>query len=520
VLNDRYRIVKLLGQGGFGAVYRAWDINLERPCAFKENLDTSPQAQRQFEREAKILANLDHPNLPRVTDHFFVPGQGQYLVMDFVEGEDLEQMLLRIGGSLPEPQVLSWIVQVCDALSYLHSQNPPVIHRDIKPSNIKITPDGVIKLVDFGIAKVYDPGLSTTMGAKAVTPGFSPPEQYGMRSTDVRADVYALGATLYNLLTGKMPPESILRSTGSLLDAPRVLNPATSPAMERAIMKATQMVPEQRFQSVGDFKTALLGEASMPSTPPRVMLAGRKPAAQPARAPGTTERRPINWTWVGVIGVVVVTLALGLLVLGGKALFSGGGAPATDTPTSTATDPGTGARAIQSPEGPSTLQPTPQPSFTPRSFPTPAPMARLYDGNALGFADPPAVVAYANVEEYDPPEGIVITDSGGLWRYKAWAALMEANDWIEVENVGLDVNAIGVQFHGDTNDGWAHVFLDGEEVWQGSVYGPGVSAEEAFIKYLEITNLAPGPHVLRVTTYGVPGLGGGDDVSIYFFGFK
>src|SRR5512137_2167770 len=169
VFNNRYRIVKLLGQGGFGAVYRAWDSNLNKPCALKENLDVSPEAQRQFMREATILANLSHPNLPRVTDHFSLPGQGQYLVMDFVEGEDLASLQQRQGGALPVGQVLGWINQVADALTYMHSLQPPVVHRDIKPANIRITPEGRAMLVDFGLVKIYDPGMQTTLGARAVT---------------------------------------------------------------------------------------------------------------------------------------------------------------------------------------------------------------------------------------------------------------------------------------------------------------------------------------------------------------
>lgn len=170
ILNNRYRIVNLLGQGGFGAVYRAWDMNMDRPRAVKENLDVSPEAQRQFKIEAQILDQITHQNLPKVIDHFVIPGQGQYLVMEFVEGQDLQEMLEKHGRPLHEIQVIPWIEQVCDALSYLHNQNPPIIHRDIKPANIKITPEGKAMLVDFGIAKVYDPVLSTTLGARAVTP--------------------------------------------------------------------------------------------------------------------------------------------------------------------------------------------------------------------------------------------------------------------------------------------------------------------------------------------------------------
>jgi len=134
--------------------------------------------KKQFTREAQILARLAHPNLPRVIDSFIIPDVGQYLVMDYVEGEDLQTMLGRL-GRLPEPQVLSWISQICDALAYLHNQSSPIIHRDIKPGNIKIRSDGRAMLVDFGIAKVYNPTIATTMGARAFTPGYSPPEQYG-----------------------------------------------------------------------------------------------------------------------------------------------------------------------------------------------------------------------------------------------------------------------------------------------------------------------------------------------------
>src|SRR4030067_2171870 len=202
-INNRYRVVKLLGQGGFGAVYRAWDSNLRKPCAVKENLDISPEAQRQFNREATVLANLSHPNLPRVTDYFTIEDQGQYLVMDFVEGEDLATLIQRAGES-PVAQAITWIGQVADAISYLHQRVPPVVHRDIKPANIRVTPEGRAMLVDFGLVKLFDPQMKTTIGARAVTPGFAPPEQYGQGSTDPRTDIYALGATMYNITTNQL----------------------------------------------------------------------------------------------------------------------------------------------------------------------------------------------------------------------------------------------------------------------------------------------------------------------------
>ena len=164
-LINRYRIVKLLGQGGFGAVYRGWDINLSKACAVKENLETTAQAQRQFTREATILANLSHPNLPRVTDYFIIEGQGQYLVMDYVEGADLEDKM-ESGDDIAVEQIIDWISQVADALTYLHSRSPSVLHRDIKPANIRITPGGRAMLVDFGLVKIFDPQLRTTLGAR------------------------------------------------------------------------------------------------------------------------------------------------------------------------------------------------------------------------------------------------------------------------------------------------------------------------------------------------------------------
>jgi predicted Ser/Thr protein kinase len=266
VVDSRYRIVKLLGQGGFGAVYQAWDARLERLCALKENLDPTPEVERQFGKEATILANLNHPNLPRVIDHFTVTDQGQYLVMDYVEGEDLQQMLDR-RGPLPEVEALPWIAQICNALAYLHDQPQPIIHRDVKPANVKITPEGQPMLVDFGIAKFYDPARQTTLGARAITPGYSPPEQYGHGRTDARSDIYSLGATLYALLTGKEPVDSVERIIGAAaVTPPEELNPHISGPVAQIVMKAMAAEPAQRFQSIGEFKAALISDPPARST--------------------------------------------------------------------------------------------------------------------------------------------------------------------------------------------------------------------------------------------------------------
>lgn len=266
VIHNRYRIVKSLSKGGFGRIYRAWDLSLKRPCAIKENLEVSTEGQEQFEREAQFLASLHHPHLARVTDYFSINGEAQCLVMDYVEGEDLQSLLART-GSIPEDQALTWVKQVCEALVYIHSQNPPIIHRDIKPANIRITPDGNAMLVDFGIAKRYEPSKRTVAGARAVTPGFSPIEQYGHGTTDPRTDLYALGATLYTLLTGNPPPESVQRMMGTPLPPPTIFNANVSVVVERATLKAMEVYPEQRFSNVLDFKSAL-NRSGVEATPP------------------------------------------------------------------------------------------------------------------------------------------------------------------------------------------------------------------------------------------------------------
>ena len=265
ILHNRYRIIRLLGQGGMGAVYLAEDQSLPgRLVAVKENFDPSRSAQEQFKREAVMLARLKYPNLPQVTDHFIEKPSGrQYLVMDYVEGEDLDQILSR-RGPLPEAEVLGWMEQVFDALEYMHTwvdtvsgRLTPIIHRDIKPGNIKLTPEGRIMLVDFGIAK-YQTGAGTETGARAASPGFSPVEQY-TGGTDVRSDVYALGATLYCLLTGQVPPESPRIAAGMPLAPPRALNLRISPNTEQTILRAMQIQAANRYQTVRDLRQALAG---------------------------------------------------------------------------------------------------------------------------------------------------------------------------------------------------------------------------------------------------------------------
>jgi serine/threonine protein kinase len=261
ILNNRYRIEAIIAKGGMSSIYRATDTSLGVQVAVKENAFASDEYSRQFRREATILAGLRHPNLPRVTDHFVIQDQGQYLVMDYIDGEDLRERLRRL-GTLPEEEVKLIGITICNALSYLHSLNPQIVHRDIKPGNIKITPSGQVYLVDFGLAKVAQDGESTTVGAQSLTPGYAPPEQYG-HGTDARSDIYSLGATLYAALTGKIPEDGISRAMGNVqLTHIRRYNPKVSMKTALAVEHAMAVDPNQRYQSAAEFKTALQGETT------------------------------------------------------------------------------------------------------------------------------------------------------------------------------------------------------------------------------------------------------------------
>jgi serine/threonine protein kinase len=261
-IQERYRIKKVLGHGGMGSVYMAIDENIHIPVAIKENLVLTENYSTQFKKEAVILAGLRHPNLPRVSDYFYLPGQGQYLVMDYIDGEDLRERIER-EEKLPEKDVIIIGLMICDALMYLHNLSPKVIHRDIKPGNIRITPEGNVILVDFGLVKVFDINQQTATGARAMTPGYSPPEQYGRGPTDERSDVYSLGATLYAALTGMIPEESLNRMSGKeKLTSIKKYRSSISESLDKIIQTALEIDPEKRYQTAEEFYMALLAEGN------------------------------------------------------------------------------------------------------------------------------------------------------------------------------------------------------------------------------------------------------------------
>lgn len=265
VLQSRYRIIRKLGEGGMGSVYLAVDGRFDSEVAIKETHFTDETLRKQFEREARLLNKLRHPAVTRVIDHF-TEGAGQFLVMDYVEGHDLADMLEKRGGAFAVSEVLPWADQLLDALSYLHRQNPPIIHRDIKQQNLKLSPSGQIILLDFGLAKGFAGQLSrvTTSGSIfGYTPNYAPLEQVQGTGTDPRSDLYSLAATLYRLLTGVIPPDALSRASASVGELPDPLRPANelntqvSPEVAAVLKQAMAQHPSRRFATAEDMRRAL-----------------------------------------------------------------------------------------------------------------------------------------------------------------------------------------------------------------------------------------------------------------------
>ena len=249
--------MQTIGQGGMAAVYQARDTRKGTLCAIKEMSlstvapDERAQAIQNFLAEAKILSRLNHPNLPAFTD-FFTEDARHYLVMEYIDGSTLEELLDRNGRPFSERRVLGWARQLCDVLEYLHSQQPPVIFRDMKPGNVMLTRTGRIKLIDFGIARLFK-GKGSQDTQLLGTPGFAPPEQYGSAQTDERSDIYSLAMTLFQLMTCSISEK------GFGLSDVHSKYPHISPPVARALEKATAMNPEDRYESIVVFRRALLG---------------------------------------------------------------------------------------------------------------------------------------------------------------------------------------------------------------------------------------------------------------------
>ncbi len=276
LLAGRYRVERFLAGGGMGVVYIGTDQRLaERQCAIKEIFDrfTTPEERAQaieyFHREADTLSQLNHPAIPAIFDRF---GEGNchYLVMDFIEGRNLEEVLVEQDGPLPESRVVEIARELCDVLSYLHSFDPPVIYRDMKPGNVIVKPDGHVALIDFGIARIFSPqGKATLIG----TPGFAPPEQYAGK-VDQRSDIYSLAASLHYMVTGRDPEKHPPFSCPPVLSE----KPDVSPFLAQAVDKALAYKIEERPFSAEEFKEMFLYGRGLSATAPS---SSAKAATQP-----------------------------------------------------------------------------------------------------------------------------------------------------------------------------------------------------------------------------------------------
>lgn len=371
VLQNRYRVIKQLGQGGMGAVYEAVDERLDTTIALKETLFADERLRRQFEREARLLARMHHPALPRVSDHFG-EGDGQFLVMQYIAGDDLAQMMANKRGPFPVDQVLTWGDQLLDALDYLHTQDPQIIHRDIKPQNLKLTARGQIILLDFGLAKGQTGEISrapTTASIFGYTPNYAPLEQIQGLGTDPRSDIYALGATLYHLMTGVKPPDALSRAAAIVNGQDDPLRPANEiissvgPDVSRVLARAMSQNREQRFTSAAEMRLALQG------SPEVATLTGKAEAATvlfnepaktvspklvtptetPARTGETTvvhsapPRKGLSPWAIGFAAVVLIGIAFG-----GYYAYQRKNA-AAPVPTAEQTQPATPSSSVSSP---------------------------------------------------------------------------------------------------------------------------------------------------------------------------
>ena len=260
LLLQRYQVVRVVSQeGGMAVVYEVRDKKDSPPStwALKElrasgNPDEHRERLSLFDQEADRLKSLSHTNIPRFRDRFDENGRA-YLVLEYIPGQPLDKILLKRGGPIKEEEALTWALQLCDVLDYLHGRRPPIIYRDLKPANIMITDDGTVKMIDFGIARTYKAGKpkdTLFMGTEA----YAPPEQFGKEQTDARADIYALGATMYHLLTNQYPPFARLPDDPTPV---HVLNPRASRKMSDVVLRAMQKERSQRYQSADEMRQAI-----------------------------------------------------------------------------------------------------------------------------------------------------------------------------------------------------------------------------------------------------------------------
>ncbi len=324
ILNKRYRIVGLLGSGRYGATYRAYDIDAQQEVAIKEYLDPTLETQKLFREEARRLSGLNHPQLPKVVDHFALENTGQYLVSRYIGGVDLQQLLDQY-GALPSDIVVGYLQAVCQPVSYLHEKN--LLHLDIKPANIRVTPAGDIFLVDSGLL-----GL----GVRPHEGGFGSPEQQAQSEVTAASDIYSMGASLYVLLCGETPPNALSRESGLVDMSPaREVNPDVEPYLSLVAARAMSLRPDARYETVNDFSQALNRPAGFRESQINELRRTQQQVtvAPPPRLPQSRRRQMERRTIFGLLGlllaIIVAGLAFGVLNFGGEGEISEAAATAT-----------------------------------------------------------------------------------------------------------------------------------------------------------------------------------------------
>src|SRR5499427_2857815 len=302
LLQGRYLVMRLLGQGGMGAVYQATDRKFGNAVALKETFYNDLQLRKAFSHEARLLNRLRHAALPVVTDYFAI-GERQFLVMQYIPGKDLEQLLnerkTEGQGVFVTSQVLRWADQLLDALEYLHSQNPPIIHRDIKPQNLKLTPRGEVILLDFGLAKgIVTHQSQVSQSIRGYTPNYASLEQIRGTGTDARSDIYSIGATMYHLLTGEMPQDALTRIAAILMSQPdplksiSTMNPEVPAPLAQVIEKAMAAHPDQRYSTAAAMRQALRSVAL--NAPPASLHRAQTLTDEPVKVSAAAVERGVN----------------------------------------------------------------------------------------------------------------------------------------------------------------------------------------------------------------------------------
>jgi formylglycine-generating enzyme required for sulfatase activity len=365
-LNQRYRIVSLLAQGGYGAVYRAWDTVAKHDVVVKEHFDSTIETQKLLRQEARQLSQLNHPQLPTFLDHFAIDGSGQYLVSRYVDGVDLQSLLAQY-GSLPSDLIIGWLQAVCQPLGYLHQKGQ--CHLNIKPANIRLTPSGDVFLVDTGLPGL---GIRPFIGDSS---GYGAPEQQAQEEVGPASDIYSLGATLYTLLTGQVPAKALSRESGLVdLKSPREVNPNVEPYLSLVAMRALSLRSDARYETVADFAAALQRPSGYRVSEP---VGQRRTAVSPTHSPTApaprlpaSRRRQMERRTILALSVILAFI-LGLLALFGYVNFE---RPSTITETeATATIQSAVIAALTA------IAPTSTPIPVPTTPPTPTPEPLITD---------------------------------------------------------------------------------------------------------------------------------------------